>query len=86
MVYYISQPHHVFIRIKAFLLMLVTGGLQLLIISISFAWRPVMSINKSHVLTAHVHKNCYILINGFLFINIWLLISCDTGIYAIIIF
>ena len=25
-----------------------------------------------------------ILIHGFLFIDIWLLISCDTGIYAII--
>ena len=33
----------------------------------------------------HVRTRIAILINGFLFINIWLLISCDTGIYVIII-
>ena len=75
MVHYILQPHHVFIRVKVFILMLVLGRLQLLIISTCFACRPVTSINKSHVLTASAHENCYI--------NIQLLISCDMGIYAI---
>ena len=64
MVHYILQPHHVFIRVKVFIIMLVPGGLQLLIISTCFAWRPVTSINKSHVLTARAHENRYI--------NIWL--------------
>ena len=77
MVYYILQARHIFIRVKAFILMLVPGRLQILIISTCFAWRPVSSIIKYCVLTAHVHKNRHI--------NIWLLISCDTGIYAIII-
>ena len=78
MVHCILQPHHIFIPVKVFTLMLVTDGLQLLIISTSFAWHPVMSKNKSHVLTISI------LIPGFLFITIWLLISCDMGIYAII--
>ena len=80
--HYILEPHHIFIRIKVFILMLVPGGLQLLIISTCFAWRPVTSINKSHVLTTCAHGTA-ILMHGFLFINIWLLICCDTGIYAI---
>ena len=62
--------------------MLVPGGIQLLIISTSFAWRPVTSMNKSHVLTARAI--IAILIHGFLFINIWLLISCDTTFYVVI--
>ena len=49
MVHYISQPHHIFICVKAFVFMLVPGGLQFLIISTCFAWRPVTSISKSHV-------------------------------------
>ena len=52
MVYYILQPHHIFIRIKALVFMLVPGGLQFLITSTCFPWLPVMSIRKSHVLTA----------------------------------
>ena len=46
MVQYILQPCHIFIRVKAFILMLVLGGVQLLIISTCFAWCPVTSINN----------------------------------------
>ena len=60
MVHYILQPHHIFIRVKAFVFMLVPGGLQFLITSTCFAWRPVTCISKSHVLTAHVRANCNI--------------------------
>ena len=60
MVHYILQPHHIFIRIKAFVFMLVPGGLQFLINNTCFAWHPVMCISKSHVLTACVHMNCNI--------------------------
>ena len=81
MVHYNLQPHHIFIRVKALVLMLVPGGLEFLISSTCFAWRPVMSISKSHVLTARARV---ILMHAFLFINKRLLISCDTGIYAII--
>ena len=59
-VHYILQPDHIFIRVKAFVLMLVRGGLQLLITSTCFAWRLVTSISKSHVLTACVRANCSI--------------------------
>ena len=48
-----------------------------------FEWCLVTSINKSHVLTACAHKNCDI--NAQLFINIWLLISCEMGIFAIMV-
>ena len=83
MVHYILQPHHIFIRVKAFVFMLVPGGLQFLITSTCFAWRPVTSISKSHVLTARARMNCSI--NARLsIINKLLLISCDTGIYEII--
>ena len=58
-VHYILQPHHIFICVKDFILILVPG-LQLLIISMCFAWHPVTSINKSHVLTARAHENCFI--------------------------
>ena len=68
MVHYILQPHHIFIRVKVFILMLVPGGLQLLIISMCFAWRPVTSMIKSHVLIPHSQDNCYITA-CFLFIN-----------------
>ena len=44
MVHYILQPNHIFIRVKAFVLMLVLGGLLFLIIRMCFAWRPVTSI------------------------------------------
>ena len=81
MVHYILQPHQIFILVKALVFMLVPGGLEFLISST--AWRPVTSISKSHVLTARAHVNCNIM-HGFLFINKRLLISCDTGIYAII--
>ena len=60
MVHYILQPHHIFIRVKAFIFMLVPGRLQFLIISTCFAWRPVTSISKSHVLTACARVNCNI--------------------------
>ena len=53
MVHYILQPHHIFI-------MLVPGGLQFLITSTYFAWCPVTSISKSHVLTACARVNYYI--------------------------
>ena len=56
-VHYILQPHHIFIRVKAFVFMLVPGRLQFLITSTCFAWRPVMSISKSHVLTARARVN-----------------------------
>ena len=57
MVRYILQPHHIFIGVKVFTLMLVPGGLQLLIISTCFAWRTVTSIYKKHALTARAHEN-----------------------------
>ena len=60
MVHYILQPRHIFIRVKAFILMLVPGGLQILIISTCFAWRPVSSIIKCGVLTARAHVNRHI--------------------------
>ena len=53
MVHYILQPHHIFIRVKASVFMLVPG----LITSTCFAWRPATSISKSHVLTASVLVN-----------------------------
>ena len=54
------QPHHNFIRVKAFIFMLIPGRLEFLIISPCFAWRPVTSISKSHVLTARARVNCNI--------------------------
>ena len=60
MVHYILQPHHIFIRVKALVFMLILGGLQFLIPSTCFAWRPVTSISKSHVLTARARVNCNI--------------------------
>ena len=60
MLHSILQPHHIFIRVKAFVFMLIPGGLQFLIISMWFAWHPVTSISKSHVLTAHARVNCNI--------------------------
>ena len=56
-VHYTLQPRHIFICAKAFVVMLVPGRLQFLIISTSFAWRPVTSISKSHVLTARARVN-----------------------------
>ena len=70
MVHYILHSHHIFILVKAFVFMLAPGGLQFLMISMCFAWCPVTSISKSHVLTAH----------EFLIINKQLFKSCDTGI------
>ena len=60
MMHYILQPHHIFILVKPFMFMPVPGGLQFLIISTCFAWRPVTSISKSHVLTACACVNCNI--------------------------
>ena len=60
MVHYILQPHHIFILIKAFVFMLVPGEISFLITSTCFAWCPVTSISKSHVLTAHGRVNCNI--------------------------
>ena len=58
--HYILQPHHIFICVKAFVFMLVPGVLQFLITSTCFAWRPVTSISKSHVLTARARVKCNI--------------------------
>ena len=82
MVHYVLQPRHIFKCVFFLILMLVPGGLQLLIMSTCFAGRPVTGINKFHVLTARAHENSK-LIHDFIFINKWLLISCDTGINAI---
>ena len=60
MVHYILQPHHIFIRAKPFVFMLVPGGLQILITSTCFVWRLVTNISKSHVLTACARVNCNI--------------------------
>ena len=60
MVHYMLQPHHIFIRVKASVFMFVPGGLQFLITSTCFTWRPVTSIRKSHVLTARARVNCNI--------------------------
>ena len=60
MAHYILQPHHIFIRVKAFNVMLVQGGLKFVIISMCYAWRPVKSISKSHILTARTRVNCNI--------------------------
>ena len=49
MAHYILQPRHIFIRVKAFVVMLVPDGLQFLIISMCFVWRLVTSISKCHV-------------------------------------
>ena len=57
MVHYILQPHHIFTRVKVFGFMRVPGGLQFFIINTCFAWRPVTSISKSHVLTARARVN-----------------------------
>ena len=65
--HYILQHRHIFIRVKAFILMLIPGGVQLPIISTCFVWRPVTSINKCGVLTARAHANCHI--------NTWLFCS-----------
>ena len=46
MVHYNLQFRHIFIRVKAFILMLVPDGFQFLIISTCFQWRPVTSIIK----------------------------------------
>ena len=48
--YFTASSH--FHMHKAFVFMLVPGGLQFLITSTCFAWCPVTSISKSHVLTA----------------------------------
>ena len=76
----ILKPHYIFMRVKVFTLMLVPGGLKLLVFSTCFAWRPIKAIYLQQART-----RIAILIYDFLFINIWLLISCDTGIYAIIV-
>ena len=54
------QPYHIFIRVKAFVFRLIPGGLHFLIISTWFAWHPITSISKSHVLTACARVNCNI--------------------------
>ena len=60
MVHYILHPHHIFIRVKVFVLMLFLGRLQFLIISMCFALHTARSISKSHGLTACAHVNCNI--------------------------
>ena len=59
-VHCILRLHHIFICVKASIFMLVPGELQFLIISMCFAWHPVTSISKSHVLTACARVNCNI--------------------------
>ena len=46
MAYNILQSRHIFIHVKAFILMLVPGGDHLLNTSMCFAWRLVTSISK----------------------------------------
>ena len=58
-VHYILHPRNIFIRVKAFILMLVPGGLQLLIINTCCAWCPETSIKKYGVFTALAHVNCH---------------------------
>ena len=58
MMHIIFRPHHIFIRVKAFRFMLVSGRLQFLIISTCFVWRLVASISKIHVSTARARVNC----------------------------
>ena len=61
MLQFILQPDQFFfIRVKAFIFMRVLGRLLFLFISMCFAWCRVMSISKSHILTAHARVNCNI--------------------------
>ena len=55
---YFKASSHFHTR-KSFRFMLVPGGLQFLITSTWFAWRPVTSISKSHVLTARARVNLF---------------------------
>ena len=48
MVHYILQPHHIFIRVKTVIFMLVLGSLQFLITSTCFACRLVTSIKAMY--------------------------------------
>ena len=57
MVHYILQPCHIFICVKALILMLLHSRLELLIIRTCFGWRLVTNIIKCSVLTAHAHMN-----------------------------
>ena len=63
---HILQPHHISIRLKVFILMLVPGGLQLPIISMCFAWCSVTSINQrtngpvnAHLSLLHIPINMF---------------------------
>ena len=60
MVHCILFPRYIFLRVKAFILMLIPSGPQLLIVSTCIAWHPVTSINKCGVLTARAHVNWHI--------------------------
>ena len=71
MVHFILHSCHIFICIKSFILMLIQGRLQILIISMSFGWPPVSSIIKCHVLIACAQVNRYI--------NKWLFSSLMNG-------
>ena len=51
MVHYILQPRHIFIRVKAFILMLIPGDFRFSLLA-RFVWCPVSSIIKCHVLRA----------------------------------
>ena len=55
MVHFILQPHHIFIRVKAFV-----GRTSGSYYQHVLAWHPVTSISKSHVLTARARVNCNI--------------------------
>ena len=56
MVHYILQPCHIFIRVKAFILILAPGAFRFSLLA-CFAWRQVASIIKCCVLTACAHVN-----------------------------
>ena len=59
MVYYILQPHHIFIRANAFIFMLVPGRPKFLIISTCFVWCPITSIIKCGINSMCMRKLQY---------------------------
>ena len=86
----LSLTYNVYLLARVFINMLDSGRGQVLMISrvdlklsTCFAWRPGTSVNK-------VAKPCInsmwivLLINGFLSVKTWLLITCGTSIYAIV--
>ena len=54
---YITASSHLYAR-KGFHSYACSGRISVNYLSTCFAWRPLTSINKSHVLTARAHENC----------------------------